>query len=77
MGTGFTDDPNGALSGLLSIALLGVVVICGGLMIHGVLEGSWFQLTAGALLLTYLSRMVWQAGRVVRHFLKVADGNVE
>lgn len=70
MRNGFTDDPHVALTGLLSIALLGVLVVGGGLMVAGVLEGSWLQAVAGALLLGYLSWMVWQAGHVVRYSLR-------
>lgn len=73
MKSGFTNDPNVALTGLLSISLLGVLVVGGGLAIAGVLEGSWFQVAGGALLAGYLSWMVWQAGRVVRHALKAAE----
>lgn len=73
MRAGFTDDPNVALTGLISIALLGVLVICGGLMIGGVLESSWLQTAGGALLMGYLSWMVWQAGQVVRQSLKARD----
>lgn len=75
MRAGFTDDPNVALTGLLCIALLGVLVMCGGLMIGGVMEGAWLQIASGALLLGYLSWMVWQAARVVRRSLKVGGVN--
>lgn len=69
MKSGFTNDPNVALTGLVSVALLGVIVMCGGLAIDGVLDRSWFQVSAGVLLLAYLSWMVWQAGHVVRRSL--------
>lgn len=66
MEKGFTQDPNVALTGLISIALLGVLVIGGGLVVSGFVEGAWIRIVGGAVLLTGLSWMVWQAGRVVR-----------
>lgn len=66
MKSGFTNDPDVALTGLVSVALLGVIVICGGIVVGGVLERSLIQISAGVLLLAYLSWMVWQARHVVR-----------
>lgn len=66
MQKGFTQDPNVALTGLISMALLGVLTIGGGLVVTGFVDGSWIRIVGGTVLLTGLSWMVWEAGQVVR-----------
>lgn len=74
METGFTRDPNAALSGLVGIALLGVLVIGGGLIVTGLLDRSWFRVLSGAVLLVVLCWATWQAGQVVRRRLEKGTG---
>ena len=69
MKSGFTEDPQVALTGLLSVALLGVLSIFGGLLLVGLMERSLIQALGGALVGSYMSWMVWQAGRVLRNAL--------
>jgi hypothetical protein len=70
MEKGVTTNPDDALSGLIFMAWLGVIVISGGLAVDGVISGAWIQVIGGVALLAFLSRMIWQAGRVVRKALK-------
>lgn len=69
MGHGFTRDPGVALSGLVSLAFLGVLVVGGGLIASGLIDGSRLQAASGAVLFVGLSAMIFRAGRVVRHGL--------
>lgn len=70
MRRGLTEDPNVGLTGLISMALLGVLLIGGGTFADGLLERSWLRMAAGVVLLVGLSSMVWRAGRVVRRSLE-------
>lgn len=70
METGFTKDPDVALSGLIAMALFGVFLIGGGLFVSGIVDGAWVRIIGGVVWLAGLSWMVWQAGQVVRGALK-------
>lgn len=74
MKNGFTTDPYAALAGLIGIALLGLLVIGGGLIVSGLNDRSWIQMVGGAVLWVGLSWMTWQAGRVIRRALREARG---
>lgn len=72
MRSGITQDPHVALSGLVAMAVFGVLAVGGGLMASGLIDGSWIRVAGGAGFIAGLSWMTWQAGLVVRASLRDA-----
>lgn len=70
MRTGTTKDPHVALSGLVALAVFGVLTVGGGLMASGLMDGSWIRVVGGAGFIAGLSWMTWQAALAVRAGLR-------
>jgi hypothetical protein len=74
MEKGSTTDPRTALSGLIAMALVGILVIGGGMAVSGLVSSSWLQVVAGVAFLTGFSWLALEAGKVVREALRGTSG---
>lgn len=70
MEKGITKDPGTALSGLIAMALVGILVIGGGMAASGLVSSSWLRVVTGLAFLAGFSWLALEAGKVVREGLK-------
>ncbi len=75
MQRGITYDPGVALSGLIAVALLGVLFLGVGLIVDGLFSHSWIRTLFGAVYILVLSWLVWHAGQVIRRSLNEGAPN--
>jgi hypothetical protein len=75
MGKGITTNPGVALSGLIAMAMVGILFIGGGMALNGLVSNSWFRVITGLGFLAGFSWIAWEAGEVVRKALKHSAGS--
>lgn len=63
------DDPHASLTGLVAIAMLGVLGAGGTIVADGLLRGSWLSVAAGVLVASFCPWLVYRGGRTVREHL--------
>lgn len=64
-----TDDPRAALTGLVSLAVLGILGVGGILVVDGAMNGSWLEITGGVAVIAFPVWGIFQGARTIKQHL--------